>query len=141
MLWVCWVTQVLTSHLRFGSAAQGAALNLTAETGAAAIAFAKARRDEGPSALLKEIDKEDSSGTFRKIYDRIKVSTPTRHLMVIWSAQATEFACVTHTCSAAPSLKYAVCCGTLQGVIDGGSLVQQGTVITFLRITPLVPFR
>lgn len=28
-----------------------------------------------------------------------------------------------------------------QGVIDGGSLVQQSTVITVLRITPLVPFR
>lgn len=55
------------------SRAQGAALNLAGETGAAAIAFAKARRDEGPTALLEELDKEDSSGTVHNIYDRIKV--------------------------------------------------------------------
>ena len=122
------------------TAAQGAALNLAASTGAASIAFAKvhpasktqgsvckhacrskkvhtccehcavfdkgrshrstaagqdqrslqqnrrplrhdhrlrripqARTDEGPTALLASLEREDSSGTFRKVYDRVKV--------------------------------------------------------------------
>lgn len=42
-------------------------------TGAAVVAFAKARRDEGPSALLRDIEREDSSGTIRKVYGRVKV--------------------------------------------------------------------
>ena len=52
---------------------QGAALNLAGTTGAAAIAFAKARQDEGPSALLQQIQKEDSSGTILNVYERVKV--------------------------------------------------------------------
>ncbi len=52
---------------------QGAALNLAGYTAAAAVTFVKARRDEGPSALLQSIEKEDSSGTFRTVYDRVKV--------------------------------------------------------------------
>jgi hypothetical protein len=46
---------------------------LAGTTGAAAVAFAKARQDEGPSALLQQIEREDSSGTIRKVYERIKV--------------------------------------------------------------------
>ena len=56
---------------------QGAALNLAGTTGAAAIAFAKARQDEGPSALLQQIQKEDSSGTILKVYERVKVRSAT----------------------------------------------------------------
>jgi hypothetical protein len=60
---------------------QGAALNLAGTTGAAAIAFAKARQDEGPSALLQQIQKEDSSGTILNVYERVKVLSAT---VVLW---------------------------------------------------------
>ena len=33
----------------------------------------QARTDEGPTALLASLEREDSSGTFRKVYDRVKV--------------------------------------------------------------------
>lgn len=53
--------------------AQGAALNLGANLSFAALAFGKARRDEGPTKLLDALQREDGSGTLRKTYDRVKV--------------------------------------------------------------------
>jgi hypothetical protein len=141
-------------HAAFGL--QGAALNLAGTTGAAAVAFAKARQDEGPSALLQQIEREDSSGTIRKVYERIKVpvhwqfATPAvscwmaihrpsasdknvRMTSEVVQRSNAEYSWTDHTVE-----RWLFC---VQGVIDSGSLAQQTAVITVLRIVPFAPFR
>ena len=135
---------------------QGAALNLAGTTGAAAIAFAKARQDEGPSALLQQIQKEDSSGTILNVYERVKVQSavvvPCISGLTSASCRALLiFRCLQQARSDTGAARASTLMGRvaspgeyvdpLQGVIDSGSLVQQASVITVLRIVPFAPFR